>query len=760
MAKKDNSKRRKISYKYILLMCLFALVTVFVILFTVISLVDYRRESRQVAKREAEFTVDRIVSQVDERFDNLWQYYLKTITSSSLTYALDNELTNRNLDAILEVQNLLADSKIFGEYINGYTFINFNTKVVISNKGMYSLDEINNRPFINELHTRNNDKLDKNYWYYDNVSELVSKTSREYRLTAETRGIDIIMKLPNQTPRSYGMLIVNINEAVWQGWINNLTGEFEQVAVTDEDGNLIYSSDNELTSLLFLTPDYKSQENFSFMDNTGKEYMVSHSMSSVLNWNYYVLRDVDYGLENISRMNLSNMLVMLIIVLICLGLTMYFMYLPVRNLVRSFGEDSKDSPTGSDLDFLENRFVQEKKSRKQLEDKVSRDKKKIQELFELRLIRGEVKAEDEWNDYFQGLSIKNCKYYATAVMVLNLKGELDTKDNISEDALCLKIVENIPENLNNLTWMPLVYNSCTMFCIFGEDDEDSLLQKIMAFHSGMQKHVDGVYGNKIIMGVSATHTDYRHIYAAYRESINALTMEDVRDEDECRFYLLKMTERVEAFDTSFETAVMDAIKASDKDQCYLAIDNFHNYLKTLSSMDDINYVTLRMINAILEAAKSVGLEYKVVFPDGIRVIYRDMISAVEPSRVRRYLKYALIDPILQARSERLEDNTKIIMDRLEKLIDETEGAISLTECATKLDVHPTYIWKVLKMERGMAFGEFIESVKIKKAKELLLRTNLSVNEISDRLGYTNSQAFTRLFTKETGLTPAKFRKLY
>lgn len=760
MANKDNGKKRKISYKSILLMCLFALVTVFVILFTVISLVDYRRESREVARREAEFTVDRIVSQVDERFDNLWQYYRKTITSDAMTYAMEHELTNRDLDAILAVQNLLADSKIFGEYINGYTFINFNTKVVISNKGMYSLDEINNLPFINELHIKNNDKLDKNYWYYDNASEPVSKTSREYRLTAETRGIDIIMKLPNQTPRSYGMLIVNINEAVWQGWINNLTGEFEQVAVTDAGGNLIYSSNNELTSLFLLSPEYKTQDNFSFMDDNGKEYMVSHEISSVLNWNYYVLRDVDYGLTNISRMNLSNMLVLLVIVLICLGITMYFMYLPVKNLVRSFGEDSKVNPMGSDLDFLEDRFVQEKKSRKQLEAKVSRDKKKIQELFELRLIRGEVKAEDEWNDYFQGLSIKNCKYYATAVMVLNLKGELDAKDNISEDALCLKIVENIPEGLNNLTWMPLVYNACTMFCIFGEDDEDALLQKIMTFHSGMQKHVDEVYGNRIIMGVSATHTDYRHIYAAYRESINALTMEDVKTEDECRFYLLKMTERVETFDNSFEEAVKEAVKASDKDQCYYVIDNFHNYLRTLSSMDDMIYVTLRMIDAILEAAKSVGLEYKVIFPDGIRVIYRDMLSVVEPSRVRRYLKYALIDPILLARNERLEDNTKIVMDRLEKLIDETEGEISLTDCAAKLDVHPTYIWKVLKMERGMAFGEFLESVKIKKAKELLLRTGLSVNEISDRLGYANPQAFTRLFTKETGLTPAKFRKLY
>ncbi|MCQ2520539.1 MAG: helix-turn-helix domain-containing protein [Lachnospiraceae bacterium] len=758
MTMKDTAKKRKIPYRVVLLMSLFFLVVVFVFLFTVITISDYRRESREIAKREAEYTAERIVSQVDERFDNLWQYYLKTISGSAMNYALENDLEYQDIDHYLEVQELLADSKIFGEYINGYTFINFNTRKVISNKGMFSFVDMKNKPFLNELMTMNNEKLDKNYWYYDNVTEPVAKTSRDYRLTAETRGIDIVMKLPNQTPRAYGLLIVNINESVWQGWINALVSDYEQVVVTDKNGKLIYATDKSLADA-FQTGD-KFHDAESLQDEDGRSYMIHGVTSNVMSWRYYVLRDINYGVKNISRLNLNNMLIMLAIVLFCLGLALYFMYLPVKNLVKSFREDGKDEASGSDLDFLENRYAQEKKNRKQLEAKVSRDRKKIQELFELRLIRGEVKNDDEWNDYFQGLAIKKCKYYATAVMVLNLKGELDTKDNISEDALCLKIVENLPEYLNSLTWMPLVYNACTMFCIFGEDDEGALLEKIMDFHSGMQKHVDGVYGNKIIMGVSATHTDYRHIYAAYRESVNALTMETVKDEDECRFYLLKMTERVEAFDPSFEENIKVAVKASDKEQCYVCIDNFHNYLKTLSSMDDIYYVILRMINAILEAAKSVGLEYKIVFPNGLRVIYRDMLAAVEPSFVRRYLKYALIDPILLARSEKLEDNTKVVMERLEKLIDDTEGAISLTECAAKLDVHPTYIWKVLKMERGMAFGEFIEFVKLKKAKELLLRTSLSVNDISDRLGYANPQAFTRLFTKETGLSPAKFRKLY
>jgi YesN/AraC family two-component response regulator len=52
----------------------------------------------------------------------------------------------------------------------------------------------------------------------------------------------------------------------------------------------------------------------------------------------------------------------------------------------------------------------------------------------------------------------------------------------------------------------------------------------------------------------------------------------------------------------------------------------------------------------------------------------------------------------------------------------------------------------------------VQEVRIDKAKKLLLSTDKTVNEISINVGYENSSFFTRLFKKNTGLTPAKWRK--
>jgi len=58
---------------------------------------------------------------------------------------------------------------------------------------------------------------------------------------------------------------------------------------------------------------------------------------------------------------------------------------------------------------------------------------------------------------------------------------------------------------------------------------------------------------------------------------------------------------------------------------------------------------------------------------------------------------------------------------------------------------------------GLAVNRYIQEVRIEKAKKLLLTTEQTVKEISIEVGYENDSFFTRLFKKNTGMTPAKWR---
>ena len=168
---------------------------------------------------------------------------------------------------------------------------------------------------------------------------------------------------------------------------------------------------------------------------------------------------------------------------------------------------------------------------------------------------------------------------------------------------------------------------------------------------------------------------------------------------------------------------------------------------------------MRYADKIVMSAIESDIRLEEIFPSGMRFYYRELISELEPRRIRVYLKQFFIDPLIRCVNERMEDRSHQIIKMVDDLIDETHGNILLSECADRLGLKHNYIWKVLKKERGKGFTEYAEKRKIDEAKRLLLEKQLSVQDIAVTLGYANAQNFIRFFSKATGLTPGKYRKL-
>jgi AraC-like DNA-binding protein len=71
-----------------------------------------------------------------------------------------------------------------------------------------------------------------------------------------------------------------------------------------------------------------------------------------------------------------------------------------------------------------------------------------------------------------------------------------------------------------------------------------------------------------------------------------------------------------------------------------------------------------------------------------------------------------------------------------------------------------YSWfrRMFKNYTGLSPRQYCIQLKIMRAKELLLSTNLTVKEISYELGFESIHYFSRMFKQKTGINPTKFRK--
>lgn len=80
------------------------------------------------------------------------------------------------------------------------------------------------------------------------------------------------------------------------------------------------------------------------------------------------------------------------------------------------------------------------------------------------------------------------------------------------------------------------------------------------------------------------------------------------------------------------------------------------------------------------------------------------------------------------------------------------------EFAATLDVHPNHLNALLKKHTGQNVSTHIKSKLLEQTKVLLLQTDWSLNDIAYSIGFTDQPNFNVFFKKNTGITPAEFRK--
>jgi AraC family transcriptional regulator len=115
------------------------------------------------------------------------------------------------------------------------------------------------------------------------------------------------------------------------------------------------------------------------------------------------------------------------------------------------------------------------------------------------------------------------------------------------------------------------------------------------------------------------------------------------------------------------------------------------------------------------------------------------------------------------RSEELELSRVGLIDRrirraVELMQAQLHRELSLKEIAAASFLSPFHFARLFKKLTGTSPHAYLATLRTKQAQALLAESDLSITEISSRVGYSNSSHFTQAFRQLTGLTPRAFRK--
>jgi YesN/AraC family two-component response regulator len=78
--------------------------------------------------------------------------------------------------------------------------------------------------------------------------------------------------------------------------------------------------------------------------------------------------------------------------------------------------------------------------------------------------------------------------------------------------------------------------------------------------------------------------------------------------------------------------------------------------------------------------------------------------------------------------------------------------------ASEMGLSSKYLSRVFKLKTGLTLTDYINLVRVKKSKELLLNTRLGIDEVCRQVGFFSRVTFYRSFKKFEGVSPSCFRK--
>ncbi|MFV0343246.1 MAG: helix-turn-helix domain-containing protein [Anaerocolumna sp.] len=137
----------------------------------------------------------------------------------------------------------------------------------------------------------------------------------------------------------------------------------------------------------------------------------------------------------------------------------------------------------------------------------------------------------------------------------------------------------------------------------------------------------------------------------------------------------------------------------------------------------------------------------------------NLIQETDSITIRNQKFYDLFYRIQLEFEKRKNDKQENMVEKINRMIEKeyTNSTFSLDYLADSIGMSTAYMCRLYKLHKGITILDRLAFLRMKKARELLLDTQLSISEVAERVGYINSSYFYRVFKKENGVTPKEYR---
>lgn len=149
------------------------------------------------------------------------------------------------------------------------------------------------------------------------------------------------------------------------------------------------------------------------------------------------------------------------------------------------------------------------------------------------------------------------------------------------------------------------------------------------------------------------------------------------------------------------------------------------------------------------------------YPQAKEDIYEQALDKIRNSQTIDELQTLLETILIEVKAYPEVKQYSEIVGKIVAMVKESyREDLNLKAVADEMHLNVVYLGQLFKKETQSSFSQYLNQVRIRQAQQLLLYTQDTVNEISDEVGYNNTNYFSKMFKKLNGITPKEFREQY
>ncbi|MBO1514132.1 helix-turn-helix domain-containing protein [Metabacillus bambusae] len=733
--------------------------------------------SQRVIQEEIDKSSLQILDQtrrlMDYQLNDIDSFSVQLANSDPVTEAVEIETLTQMEPLIHRVQYYLRDFYISSPYIDSIYIYYKNLNMIQSAiTGLQSVEEFEQKDILRIF-----EKMDKKRKW------LFSESIEKENINKSSSKVTLIRPIPLTGDANSGAIIVNLNQQVlFQSPSAQLMREGEEIwmihpsgkyGFETRQGKSLTSTDlSELSSKINKEmTTFRAQfrdEKYSFTSVTSPQtgwkyiYLVPtktlYSFSEVIKWFMVLLSTISIIVSIVFAIIISKRI-----------------YNPIQSLIKVINVKLNEVDLNGNVKdkgefpYIMSAIEQFSQKEKNLEEQLQKNYPVLRQNFINNLLHERTDKHQERLIKLHKYGIQFTSYgYFVGVLRIDNYPEFIKQNNDLDQSLLRYFIQKVSEEVIIDEFHVLSVNTessdVILICNLKTNMQTNEVQNsALTILKTISHHISFHLDITITIGIGQIVGTTGDISNSYQTAIEALELRAYKGNGSIvASWQIQATKTI---DTSIfekrkeiEESIFVALKGANFSIIIEKIDEFFIFIKRFQTYPYslIQHNVLDLLTSIVQKTLELGL--KVDLEQEFSTLYTKVIGFETLNQLETWVNdyiHKLIGSLENELKQVVPDVTEQILEYIQTNYNKE---ISLNGIADKLSLDPSYISRLFKQKVGMNFMEYLISLRLNSAKEMLKNNTLSVKEIGQSVGYYNTHSFIRIFKKYEGITPGKYRE--